>query len=135
MPHRLLMGALLERYHDKVAGVMSCWDRVIIQGTLPGLSYAAGMTSYLNAHDIRIFDYPRFAQPLRDEVRANAEKLAAETGIEIEFMRKSSYRKEARIKEVLKQRGSSWPRPHPVKRLRLAALTPKKPLFWLARAR
>ena len=99
------MGALLERYHDKVAGVMSCWDRVIIQGTLPGLSYAAGMTSYLNAHDIRIFDYPRFAQPLRDEVRANAEKLAAETGIEIEFMRKSSYRKEARIKEVLKQRG------------------------------
>ena len=38
-------------------------------------------------------------------VRANAEKLAAKAGIEIEFMRKSSSRKEARIKEVLEQRG------------------------------
>ena len=99
------MGSLVDRYHDKIAGVLSCWDRVVIQGTLPGLSYAAGMTSYLNAHHIRIFDYPRFAQPLRDQVRANAEKLAKKAGIEIEFMRKSSSRKEARIKEVLKQRG------------------------------
>ncbi len=101
------MGSLLDRYQDKIAGVLSCWDRVVIQGTLPGLCFAAGMTSYLNVHHIRIFDYPRFAQPLRDQVRANAEKLAAKAGIEIEFMRKSSSRKEARIKEVLKQRGDA----------------------------
>jgi hypothetical protein len=99
------MGSLVDRYDDKIAGVLSCWDRVVIQGTLPGLSYAAGMTAYLNAHHIRIFDYPRFAQPLRDEVRANAEKLATKAGIEIEFVRKSSFRKEALIKEVLQQRG------------------------------
>ena len=30
------------------------------------------MTSYLNAQNIRIFDYPRFAQPLRDQVREGA---------------------------------------------------------------
>ncbi|MCP4896840.1 MAG: MarR family transcriptional regulator, partial [bacterium] len=99
------MGSLIDRYHNKVAGVLSCWDRVVIRGTLPGLCYAAGMTSYLNAQHIRIFDYPRFAEPLRDEVRSNAEKLAAKAGIEVEFMRKSSSRKETRIKEVLKQRG------------------------------
>lgn len=99
------MGSVLDRYHDEIVGVLSCWDRVVIRGTLVGLCYAAGMTSYLNAQNIRIFDYPRFAQPLRDQVRANAEKLAAKAGVEIEFMRKSSSRKEARIKEVLKQRG------------------------------
>jgi len=99
------MGPVLDRYHDKIAGVLSCWDRVVIRGTLVGLCYAGGMTSYLNAQNIRIFDYPRFAQPLRDQVRANAEMLAAKAGVEIEFMRKSSSRKEARIKEVLKQRG------------------------------
>jgi hypothetical protein len=99
------MDSLVDRYQDKIAGVLSCWDRVIIRGTLPGLCYAAGMTSYLSTQRIRIFDYPRFAEPLRDEVRANAEKLAAKAGIEIEFMRKSSSRKEARIKEVLEQRG------------------------------
>jgi len=99
------MGSLLNRYHDKIAGVLSCWDRVVIRGTLPGLCYADGMTSYLNAQHIRIFDYPRFAQSLRDEVRANAEKLAVKAGIEIEFMRKTNSRKEARIKQVLQQRG------------------------------
>lgn len=99
------MASLLDRYHDKIAGVLSCWDRVVIRGTLPGLCYADGMTSYLNAQCIRIFDYPRFAEPLRDQVRANAERLAAKAGVEIEFMRKSSSRKEARIKEVIQQRG------------------------------
>jgi DNA-binding MarR family transcriptional regulator len=99
------MASLLNRYHDQIAGVLSCWDRVVIRGTLPGLCYAGGMTSYLNAQHVRIFDYPRFAQPLRDEVRANAEKLAAKAGIEIEFVPKSSSRKEARIKQVLQERG------------------------------
>ena len=99
------MDSLVERYEDNIAGVLSCWDRVVIRGTLPGLCYAAGMTSYLNTQRIRIFDYPRFAQPLRDTVRANAEALAESSGIEIEFMRKSTSRKEARIKEVIKQRG------------------------------
>lgn len=99
------MDSLVEKYQDRITGVLSCWDRVVIQGTLPGLCYADGMTAYLNAHQIRIFDYPRFAQPLRDEVRKNAEKLAAQAGVEIEFVPKSRSRKEERIKEVLRQRG------------------------------
>jgi hypothetical protein len=27
--------ALLERYDDRIAGVLSCYDRVVITGTLP----------------------------------------------------------------------------------------------------
>ena len=67
---------LVERYRDRIAGVLTCYDRVVITGTLPGACHAAGMTSFLNAQHIRIFDYPRFAEPLRDRLRANAEKLA-----------------------------------------------------------
>ena len=50
---------LLERYHDRIAGVLTCYDRMVITGTLPGACHAAGMTSFLNAKHIRIFDYPR----------------------------------------------------------------------------
>jgi hypothetical protein len=99
------MPSLLDRYGDEIAGVISCLDRVVIQGTLPGFCYAGGMTSYLYANSIRIFDYQRFTQPLRDEIRANASQLAKEHGLEIEFVRKASFRKESRIKEVLKERG------------------------------
>ena len=102
------MGLVLftERHKEEIAGVISCYDRMLIQGTLPGLCYAQGMTSYLYARQIRIFDYPRFAQALRDTLRENAERLAAENGLEIEFIRRTkSFRKEDKVHEVLKLRG------------------------------
>jgi hypothetical protein len=46
-----------------------------------------GMTAYLFERKIKIFDYPKVAQPFRDELRGNAERLASENGIEIEFLR------------------------------------------------
>ena len=55
---------LTERHADQIAGVLSCYDRILVFGTLPTLCFAEGMTSYLYAHQIRIFDYPRFAEPL-----------------------------------------------------------------------
>jgi hypothetical protein len=64
-----MSSALLERYDDRIAGVLSCYDRVIVTGTLPTVCYAAGMTKFLHARQVRIFDYPRFAEPLRGQVR------------------------------------------------------------------
>jgi hypothetical protein len=64
------------------------------------------MTGYLYRHNIRIFDYTDFAQPLRDEIRANAEAIAEANNLEIEFIRKSkAFRKEERVKEILRRRG------------------------------
>src|SRR2546427_12338911 len=57
---------LTERHKDQIAGLLSCYDRIIIQGTVPGWCYASGMTGYFYAHEIRIFDYPKWAQPLRE---------------------------------------------------------------------
>ena len=54
---------LTERYRERLAGVLSCYDRVIITGTLPGACYATGMTGFLSARQIRIFDYPRALWP------------------------------------------------------------------------
>jgi hypothetical protein len=97
---------LTERYRSQIAGVLSCYDRIIIQGTVPGWCYAQGMTEYLYTHQIRIFDYPKWAEPLREAIRQNMERQAAGSGIEIEFVRsKKSFRKEQRVKEILKQRG------------------------------
>ena len=78
--------SLTERYDDRIAGVLSCYDRVVITGTLPGVCYADGMTRYLNAQGIRIFDYPEFAKLLRDRVRDRAATLATEAGLMIEHI-------------------------------------------------
>jgi hypothetical protein len=99
---------LSEKYSTDLYGVLSCYDRVIITGNLHPLCYDKGMTSYLYRHKIRIFDYPTaFAKPLRDTLRANAEAIAKENGLKIEFIRKGkSFRKEERIREIVQQRGS-----------------------------
>lgn len=97
----------IERHKDRIQGILSCWDRVVIQGTLPGFCYAEGMTSYLRAHNIRIFDYPLFAEPFRERIRANAETLAEGAGLTIEFIRRMDrFRKEDRVKEILRRRGT-----------------------------
>lgn len=96
---------LTERHADQIAGVLSCYDRILVFGTLPGICFAEGMTSYLYSHKVRIFDYPRFAQPFRDELRENAERLAKEAGIEIEHIRKRHVRKEDLVEAVLAKRG------------------------------
>lgn len=97
---------ITEQYKEQIRGVLSCYDRIILRGTIPGWCFAEGMTSFLYAHQTRIFDYPALAQSFREEIRQNAERLATENGIEIEFIHKiKAFRKEDRIKDILKERG------------------------------
>jgi hypothetical protein len=96
---------LTEKYSKELDGVLSCYDRIVITGSLYPFCYAQGMTSYLYRQGIRIFDYAKFAEPLRERVRENAEALAQANGIKIEFTRKKDFRKETRIQQVLKERG------------------------------
>jgi len=96
---------LEDRYDERISGVLSCYDRIVITGTLPTVCYAAGMTRFLYAHEIRIFDYPEFASMLRDRVRGRAAELAVQAGIEIEHIAKSHVRKEEVVAKVLEKRG------------------------------
>src|ERR1700680_4075416 len=96
---------LIERYAANLHGVLSCFDRILITGTLPGACYAAGMTSFLNANGIRIFDYARFAEPLRERIRVRSQEVCAAAGIEIEHVNKSHIRKEDLVARVLQARG------------------------------
>src|SRR6266852_9582899 len=99
------MPLLTERYAGQIAGVLSCYDRIVITGTLPGVCFAEGMTKLLRARGIRIFDYPQFAAELRDRVRQAAAALAAEAGVAIEHIAKSYIRKEGVVAKVLARRG------------------------------
>lgn len=100
---------LTDRYREQISGVLDCYDRMVFTGTLPQFCYPEGMTSFLNGNKIRLFDYAKtFAEPLRDEVRENAEQIAREHRIEIEFIRRiNAFRKEDRIKKIVEERGDA----------------------------
>ncbi len=99
------MALLTETYSDQISGIFSCYDRIVIQGTLPGFCYAGGMTQHLYANNIRIFDYPQFAEPLRNQIRCNAEQLAKENAVDIQFLSNRKDRKEKLIKKIIETRG------------------------------
>lgn len=102
----MLNNPFIARHQNQIASVLSCFDRVVITGTLPDIGYAGAMANYLSHKNIRFFDYPRWAEPLRDKLRHHAEQLAAEAGLEIEFIRRhKAFRKEDRIKAIIAERG------------------------------
>jgi len=103
----MLTMALTDRYATNLHGVLSCYDRIIVTGTLPGACYAGGMTSFLYSRGIRIFDYPRFAEPLRDRIRERAQQVCETAGIEIEHVNRSHIRKEELVARVLAVRGDA----------------------------
>ena len=100
------MELLTTTYQNRIGGVLSCFDRIILTGTLPQICYSQGMTSYLYTNGIRIFDYPKFAEPFKNDLRANAEQHAKDNGVEVEFVAKSHIRKEDLVKKVLDKRGT-----------------------------
>ncbi len=99
------MELLTTTYKDKICGTLSCFDRILFTGTLPQICYAQGMSSYLYSKKIKIFDYGKFAEPFREDLRANAEQQAKDNEVEIEFVSKSHIRKEDLVKKVLDKRG------------------------------
>jgi hypothetical protein len=102
--------ALTERHAPKLHGVLSCYDRIIVTGTLPGTCYAGRMTSFLYSRGIRIFDCPRFAEPLRERIRERAQQVCEAAGVQIEHVNKSHVRKEDLLARVLPQRAGSLAR-------------------------
>jgi hypothetical protein len=46
---------LTERYRKEIPGLISRYDRVIVQGTLSIFCYADGMTKYLAVRRMRIY--------------------------------------------------------------------------------
>lgn len=53
----------------------------MITGTLSDICHARALAGHLSYLKIRLFDFFRWTEPLREELRENAKRLAAETGL------------------------------------------------------
>jgi hypothetical protein len=76
---------LIERHCEKIVGVLSCFDRLVLQGTLPSVAYPEAVATELDRRTsasghLRV----RLRQPVRaavrDAIRARTEQLADEEG-------------------------------------------------------
>ena len=56
----------VKKYEDKIQGVLSCYDRVVIRGILPSACHAGAMTNLLYRKNYMLNDITQFTNPLRN---------------------------------------------------------------------
>jgi hypothetical protein len=86
---------------------LSCWDRLIVTGTLLDAGYSGALEKRLWQDGIRCFDLKQFAEPLREAMRDHAIKRARAAGLEVEFIQRKNFRKEDRITGIIARRGTA----------------------------
>ncbi len=94
-----------ERHADQIAFTLSCYDRIVLTGSLVDVGHAHAMTRFIKGLGLPVFDYPQWANQFREELRDHAEAVARDHGLKIEFIKKKNFRKEDRIREIIGQRG------------------------------
>src|SRR5215210_441949 len=98
---------LLTRYQEEIAGVLGCFDRLVVTGTLMEIAHPDAMDARLYREGFRAVDIGKFAEPLRQRLRDNALELARQASIEIEYLpRTRGIRKEDLVAKVLARRGT-----------------------------
>jgi hypothetical protein len=50
------MQSPLRRHEKSIAGTISCFDRVVLMGTLTEICYAGGLAAHLSHQGIKLFD-------------------------------------------------------------------------------
>jgi len=99
------MNSIISKYEKQIAGTISCFDRLIISGTLQTIAYDKNMSWYLYNNKIQIFGYTDFAQQIREKIKDAVMTVAERNNIKIQYLTSYRTRKEALVHEILETRG------------------------------
>jgi len=95
------MERFLARHSNRIAGVVSGFDRLLFRGTLRSISFLDGMDRFLSSQHVLYKDFAGFAGRLTARLRTHAEALAQQTGRPLEYLRSSAISKDRRAREIL----------------------------------
>lgn len=99
------MERFVTRYQDRIAGILTGFDRMLFRGTLRSISYPKGAQLWLNSRHVLLKDFATFAQDLTTRVKAHATQLAADAGRPVEYLESSRLSKEDRARAIQQRDG------------------------------
>lgn len=99
------MERFVTRHQDRIAGILTGFDRMRFRGTLRGISYIKGLEIWLSSRGVLFKDFGAFAERLSGEVTEHAKGVAQETGRPFEYLASWKVSKEDRAREILARDG------------------------------
>jgi len=100
------MDTLLNKFGNKVKGVLEGFDRIVFKGILKPISYAAGMQKYLSYNKVLNKDYKEWVVNKSAAIITDAESYTQkQCGTEIQYLSSCNTRKETVVHEEQKKKG------------------------------
>jgi hypothetical protein len=97
------MKRFLNRYSDRIVGVIEGFDRILFRGTFRSISNGKGLERFLCSQHIRYQDFGKFAERITNVVSTHAKEMARQEGREYRFLRSSEISKEEVAREIAKR--------------------------------
>lgn len=99
------MERFVTRYDNRLAGILTGFDRMLFRGTLRSISYPQGAEIWLSSRHVLLKEFAPYAQALTARVRAHAVQVAAEAGRPVEYLESSRLSKEDRARALQQRDG------------------------------
>lgn len=97
------MKEFVDKYRDRIHGVLSCFDRMLFRGYLPIMSGWA-MAEFLNGLDLRLHSLKAFLMENAERTKQHAMAMALKNNRPYEYLR-GKIRMEDRAQEIAKRDG------------------------------
>lgn len=102
-PEHDAMDRFIMQHREKIAGTLSCFDRVIFKGHLP-ISYAAGLERFIDGFGLKLKEFKDFAVHVAERLSEHAKATAARAGREYRYLN-GVVRKEELARQLAREHG------------------------------
>ena len=94
------MKKIIDKFGDKINGVLSTFDRMVIKGHLRGFFYDNGRKYFLSKENVLLKEFNKYAESKTKLIKKNAKELAKSQGRQYIYLNSPKVKKE---KTALKQ--------------------------------
>jgi hypothetical protein len=101
------MERFIQKYEDKVIGILAGFDRLVLRGTLRALSVASGMMYFLGRMGVLLKDFGAYVEETTEQLKAASLEAARRLDRPIRYLPSSSIRKETIAREIAEADGVS----------------------------
>jgi|CXWL01.1.fsa_nt_gi hypothetical protein len=97
------MEQFIVKHQDKITGMISCFDRLLLKGYLP-ISHPDGMEAFLRRKGVLLKEFKAFASNCSESLKRSADEKARKAGRLFQYLN-SPIRKEEKAREIAERDG------------------------------